>query len=223
MFRLFRSWLKTRTANLISGNEPDGEHRETRELKPLGNTASGSCCGGIRFQPFPGGFFLIMNNSLVTPAERHSTEHQTARFRSDRMEMVNLTIDQETFGLIASIAEEEGSSVSNLIRESFRSFLDAKDAKPSAPCRGFPTTPSLAHYLAAGRREFKAYAVKLAEVEQAADLDAGSLVEALLSGLPGSSPGELACWIGHGWSCAQTDEELEAALAPLFGRDSIAS
>jgi hypothetical protein len=65
---------------------------------------------------------------------------------------------------------------------------------------------------------FAAYSRRLAEVEKAADLEAGSLVNALLSGMPDNSPSELAGWIASGWNCSQEEDELEAALAPVFKR-----
>ncbi len=78
--------------------------------------------------------------------------------------------------------------------------------------------PTLEHYLQAGMKEFAAHAVKFAMIEKSANLEAGSLVEALLSGLPDDSPRELAEWIRHGWSCAQSKVEMEAALAPMLNR-----
>lgn len=159
-----------------------------------------------------------MTTSQATTPERHP-----ARFRSDRMEIVNIALDQETFDLLASLAGEEGSSVPALLREACRSFLDAKEAEPSAPCPGFPATPPLADYLSTGWKVFAAYSRKLAEVEKAADLEAGSVVNALLSGLPDNSPSELAGWIASGWICSQEEDELEAALEPVLARDSIDS
>jgi hypothetical protein len=134
------------------------------------------------------------------------------------MEIVNIALDQETFDLLASLAGEEGSSVPALLREACRSFLDAKEAEPSAPLPDFPSTPPLTHYLSTGWKVFAAYSRRLAEVEKAADLEAGSLVNALLSGMPDNSPGELAGWIASGWICSQEEDELEAALAPVFKR-----
>jgi hypothetical protein len=154
-----------------------------------------------------------MTTSQATTPERHP-----ARFRSDRMEIVNIALDQETFDLLASLAGEEGSSVPALLREACRSFLDAKEAEPSAPLPDFPSTPPLTHYLSTGWKVFAAYSRRLAEVEKAADLEAGSLVNALLSGMPDNSPGELAGWIASGWICSQEEDELEAALAPVFKR-----
>jgi hypothetical protein len=154
----------------------------------------------------------------MTQSQATTPECQPTRFRSDRMEMVNINLDQETFDLLASLAGEEGSSVPALLREACRSFLDAKDAEPSAPLPGFPATPPLAHYLAEGWKVFAAYSRKLAEVEKAADLEAGSLADALLSGLPDNSPGELAGWIASGWNCSQEEDELESALVPVFKR-----
>ena len=137
------------------------------------------------------------------------------RSRSNRKEMLNLSFDQETFDQLASLAKEERCSVPALICKAVKvAFLDSKDAEEAAK----PSAPPLAHYLKAGKREFAAYARKFAEVEQAADLDAGSLVEALLSGMPDNSPGELAGWIASGWNCSQEEDELEAALAPVLMR-----
>lgn len=158
---------------------------------------------------FPRGFFIPMKTSQANPGQT-----RLARSRSDRKEMVNLSFDAETFDQLASLAKEEGCSLPALISKAASSFLDSKDAEDAAK----PSTPPLAHYLKAGKREFAAYARKLAEVEQAADLDAGSLVEALLSGMPDGSPRELAGWITHGWICSQSWESMEAALVPVFKR-----
>ncbi|MFM8715992.1 MAG: hypothetical protein ACKOF3_04290 [Spartobacteria bacterium] len=147
-------------------------------------------------------------------SQANSGQTRLARSRSDRKEMVNLSFDAETFDQLASLAKEEGCSLPALISKAASSFLDSKDAEDAAK----PSTPPLAHYLKAGKREFAAYAQKLAEVEQAADLDAGSLVEALLSGMPDGSPRELAGWIASGWICSQEEDELEAALVPVFKR-----
>ncbi len=136
------------------------------------------------------------------------------RSRSNRKEMLNLSFDSETFDQLSSLAQAERSSVPALLRKAASSFLDSKNAADTAK----PSTPPLAHYLKAGKRGFAAYARKFAEVEQAADLDAGSLVEALLSGMPDNSPSELAGWIASGWNCSQEEDELEAALVPVFKR-----
>jgi hypothetical protein len=145
---------------------------------------------------------------------------KNSRSRSNRKEMLNLSFDQETFDQLASLAKEERCSVPALICKAVEvAFLDSKNAADTAKS----STPPLAHYLKAGKQGFDAYARKLAEVEQAADLDAGSLVEALLSGMPDNSPGELAGWIASGWICSQEEDELEAALAPVLARDSIDS
>ena len=150
----------------------------------------------------------------MTTSQANTPERHPARFRSDRKEMLNLSFDQETFDQLASLAKGERSSVPALLRKAAASFLDSKNAANTAK----PSKPPLAHYLKAGKQGFAAYARKLAEVEQAADLDAGSLVEALLSGMPDNSPSELAGWIASGWNCSQEEDELEAALAPVLMR-----
>ena len=159
---------------------------------------------------FPRGFFIPMTTSQANTPERHP-----ARFRSDRKEMLNLSFDQETFDQLASLAQAERCSVPALICKAVKvAFLDSKNAADTAK----PSKPPLAHYLKAGKQGFAAYARKFAEVEQAADLDAGSLVEALLSGMPDNSPSELAGWIASGWICSQEEDDLEAALVPVFKR-----
>ena len=47
-------------------------------------------------------------------------------------------------------------------------------------------TPSIAHYLKVGKRKFATQAQKLAIIEQAADLEAGRLVVALIARMPNS-------------------------------------
>ncbi len=73
-------------------------------------------------------------------------------------------------------------------------------------------------YIEAGQREFAHYARKLAEIEQAADIEPGSLVDALLSGLDYGDAFELAGYIEGGWNCSKSESEIEAALVQLVER-----
>ena len=75
-------------------------------------------------------------------------------------------------------------------------------------------------YIEAGQREFAHYARKLAEIEQAADLDPGSLVDSMLGGLfeQLDSAVQWAGWIAEGWDCGQSESDIEAALRPLVER-----
>jgi hypothetical protein len=59
-----------------------------------------------------------MTTSQATTPERHP-----ARFRSDRMEKINLSFDLETYDLICKLAKEEGCSVPALLRKAARAFL----------------------------------------------------------------------------------------------------
>jgi hypothetical protein len=126
--------------------------------------------------PLPRGFFADMTTSQdIVP------EGRTARFRSDGMKRVNLSLDQETFNLLASVAENEGSSLPSITQENFRSYLDFQS--PSHRLE-LMAKPSLEHCLEAGRHEFATYARRLAKVELAADLDSVSLAHSLMSGIP---------------------------------------
>ena len=83
-------------------------------------------------------------------------------------------------------------------------------------------------YIEAGQREFAHYARKLAEIEQAAALDPGSLVDSMLGGLfeQNDSVANWAGWIGEGWDLSQSASDIEAALRPLverWGREELTS
>jgi hypothetical protein len=94
-------------------------------------------------------------------------------------------------------------------------FIPMKTSPPDIKKnRSFQTQP-LTHYLKAGKREFATLAQKLAMIEQAADLEAGSVIFALLARMP-NSPDELAEWISSGWMCSQSLQEIEAALTPVL-------
>lgn len=73
-------------------------------------------------------------------------------------------------------------------------------------------------YIEAGHREFAHYARRIAEIEQAADIEPGSLVDGLLSGLDYRDAFELAGYITGGWDCSQSESDIEAALVPLVER-----
>jgi len=73
-------------------------------------------------------------------------------------------------------------------------------------------------YITSGQREFAHYARKLAEIEQAADLEPGSLVESLLTGIDYRNAFELTGYIKGGWDLSQPGCDIEAALRPLVER-----
>ena len=73
-------------------------------------------------------------------------------------------------------------------------------------------------YIEAEQREFAHYARKLAELEQAADLEPGSLVDALLAGMNCGDAWEVADYVTSGWVCSQSASDMEAALRPLVER-----
>jgi len=76
---------------------------------------------------------------------------------------------------------------------------------------------SIETYLAAGQREFSRQACRIAELEEAADLEPGSLARSMLGGLfdqHNNDAGEWASYLSSGWD-GLNEPELESMIGPL--------
>lgn len=95
--------------------------------------------------------------------------------------------------------------------------MKTANADVVAPLGVFP----LSVYLEAGREAFERAAVRLAELEQAADLEPGSLVDQLAGGFAfgqAQEPHGASSFILGGWDCSHDAGETEAALAAAVAR-----
>jgi hypothetical protein len=109
--------------------------------------------------------------------------------------MFDLSLDIETFDLLALVAENEGASLPCLIRETFLLFVDFRNKKFPSPRPESTATLLPEHCLEAVRRDFVAYAPtgsRMWNLPPISMLETFSMPSSFFLSLPDNSPEELA-------------------------------